>query len=245
MARQFGFGYLKPPIDGRNFKFLAQAMIPQINAVMGKPKPRKQMYNEGPILNQGQTPQCVGFSDKGFLNAAPIMSKPDAEPSGTTLYHWAQDNDEWAGNNYDGSSVIGGCKGMEKNGLINGWANFTTSDQIINWTNNGYGTVIIGTYWYPEMDNVDKNGQIQEPGAMSSPIGGHAYRINWWDPKKQMFLIVNSWNKQWGYQLKNGDLAGMAYARRELIDRIVFKEEGECVGPTQVRLKPVVVGVGA
>lgn len=238
MAREFGLGYLAPPPDGRNFRFLARAMMPQVAAAK-KLTPRKRPYNEGPRLDQGATPHCVGFSARGLLQAAPIMVLPGRGPDGHLLYHLAQEQDEWPGTNYDGSSVSGGCKAMQTLGYIENYAWFTSLDEIIAWTNGGYGTVIVGTNWYASMDNVDASGFIIAPSGFATPIGGHAYRLNWWDVKKQGFLMINSWGYGWGMNGPKGTQLGEAFMSRPLAEKLLFGEDGEVAAPTEVRLKAV------
>ena len=245
MAREIGgLGWLQPPPDGRNFKFLMAVQMPEIKKVQ-KVTPRKRKYTEGPQLNQGNTPQCVGYSALGFKNAAPLTGKvgkdsaPGRDPDGIRLYKGAQDNDEWVGNNYDGSSVSGVMKYMQKTGEIQSYVWGQTILEATEWMNGGFGTCNIGTWWYPEMDNVDSKGVIQEPSSLSTPIGGHAYRVNWFDPKLKLYLIPNTWGFNWGVPKKDGSFAGYAYMTPRLFERLI-REEGEIAAATEVRLKPKV-----
>lgn len=231
MARAQGFGRLTAPKDGRDFQYGMRAVMPQVKAV-APPAPRKRPYNEGPILDQGGKPHCVGYSAKGFLDAAPIMTKLNAEPSGSTIYYAAQKLDEWPGENYDGSSVRGGMKALEKMGLISSYAWGQSVDDAIAWMNGGYGTVIIGTDWYALFDDVDAAGFMRIPSQLATPIGGHAYRLNWYDVQKKGFLVVNSWGVgNWGYKL-----SGKAWMSRDLLEFLLHRD-GEIAAPTQVRVK--------
>src|SRR4051794_20075288 len=159
MARSKGLGFLFAPKDARDYHFLMRAAAPQVKAV-SPPKPRTQQYREQPVRDQGPTPMCVGFSARGFLDAAPMMSKLTDEPSPQSLYRSAQANDEWPGTDYDGSSVRGAMIALTNAGLIGGYAWGQTVDDAIAWMNGGYGTVILGTNWYAEMDNVDAKGFV-------------------------------------------------------------------------------------
>jgi hypothetical protein len=213
-------------------------MMTQVKAAK-KPTPRKRPYNEGPMLDQGNKPHCVGFGTRGIIQAAPLMVKPGVGPDGSMLYDMAQERDEWEGKNYDGSSVNGGMKAGRDAGFFESYAWFNTQEQLVDWTNGGYGTVAVGTYWYPAMDNVDKDGYIIEPPNLASPVGGHFYRVNWWDKVKQAYLIINTWGFKWGMLGKKGELTGTAYMRPQLAERLFFKEQGEVAAPVEIRLKPV------
>ena len=239
MAREIGgFGRLIAPRDGGDTDFLMRSAIPQIRALGVAPKPRKRPYNEGPLLNQGQKPHCCGFSGKGFLNAAPIMSKDGDDPSAVVIYNGAQDNDEWAGKNYDGSSVRGTMKFLLIRGDINAYVWGQSVEEAIAWMNGGHGTVIIGTDWFEIFDEVDANGFMRMPSQLTTPIGGHAYRLNWYDAKIGGFLVVNSWGPNWGIRKANGQHTGKAYMSKELL-AFLLRAHGEIAAPTQVKIKPV------
>lgn len=233
MARTHGFGYLRAPKDGRDFKYLMRSAIPQLAPV----KPRKVAYHEGKILDQGSHPHCVSYSGLGFMRAAPMMRAENYQT--TEVYNECQRHDEWIGESYDGTSVRGLMKVMTTRGYISSYVWGQSSDEAIAWMNGGHGTIIIGTNWYASMDSVDQNGFIVEPSSISTPIGGHAYRVNWWDAKRHGFLIVNSWGEYWGTLAKN-TLTGKAYMSRALFDRLIA-EDGEVTAASQVRLQPVTI----
>lgn len=214
--------------------------MPQIaEALAAKPKPRKKRYREGPLLNQGTKPHCVAFSGKGFLTGAPIMSS-DENINTTELYGECQRNDEWPGENYDGTSVRALMKVLAARGEISSYVWGQTIDELIEWILGGFGTAIVGTEWFERMDEVDSKGFVQLPGTMATPIGGHAYRIVWWDRKLDAGLIRNSWGPLWGILKRNGERTGEAWIRRVDLDRLL-KAWGEIAGPTQIKIRPTVL----
>ncbi len=242
MSSVNSFGRLVAPRDGRDFNFLMRGARPQIVEAVGKPKPRVRAYKDGPLLDQGSTPQCVGYSARGFLDAAPIMSKADKGPNATALYHMAQDRDEWPGTNYDGSSVRGGMKALVDSGEVASYVWGQTIAEAIKWMNDGFGTCVVGTSWYSEMSEVDKDGFMREPAPnLVTPIGGHAWRIIWYDAKRKGILMKNSWGSDFGI-LKKGVGTGYAYVRVEFMDRLL-REDGEIASPTQIRIAPVPIVV--
>jgi hypothetical protein len=234
------FGRLVAPQDARDHQFRMLAAMPQIIEAVGKPKPRVRAYSDGPLLDQGQTPQCVGYSSRGFLDGAPIMSKPAEGPGATEIYNGAQANDEWPGTNYDGTSVRGAMKYLEKSGQISSYVWGQTVETAIKWMNGGFGTCLVGTDWFAEMSDVDSNGFMREPApSMSTPIGGHAWRWIWYDAKKKGILMRNSWGHDFGY-VKGGQMTGYAYLRVEFAVWLL-RREGEIAAPTQVKIKPLKV----
>jgi hypothetical protein len=234
------FGRLVAPKDGRDFRFLMRTAAPQIHATIGKPKPRSHAYRDGPLLDQGDTPQCVGYSTRGFLDGAPLMLKADRDPSAPGIYRGAQANDEWPGENYDGTSVRGAMKFLASLGHIKSYVWGQTVEEAIAWMNGGYGTCVIGSNWYAEMSDVDREGFLREPAAsLATPIGGHAFRLIWFDAKKQGVLMRNSWGHDFGFpDPKTGVPTGYAYLRPTFLARLL-KEDGEIAAPVQIKLKAV------
>lgn len=230
------FGRLPAPPDARDLRFTMRAAMPVIKAV-APPTPRKRAYRDGPLLDQGNYPHCVGYSARGFLDAAPLMTK--GGETATAIYHGAQKLDEWAGENYDGTSVRGAMKYLSERGHIKSYVWGQSIDEAIAWMNGGYGTCIVGTNWYTEMSEVDGNGFMREPaGSFAWPIGGHAWRVIWYDAKKKGVLMRNSWGTSFGWTTRvAGQLSGYAYVRKEFLERLL-REAGEIASPTEVKLTP-------
>lgn len=238
MSRIGSFGRLPAPPDGRDNLFRMASAMRQLTAA-APPKPRKARYREGPLLDQGSKPHCVAFSGAGFLYGAPIMTKPGTV-STANIYNLCQKADEWPGENYDGTSVRALMKVLQAQEHINSYVWGQTVDEMVAWILGGYGTVIVGTNWYAEMDNVDADDVVQMPGSFAWPIGGHAYRIVWWDKKKDRALVRNSWGPLWGILKRDGTRSGEAWLTREAVERLLH-EEGEIAAATQVRVKAVIV----
>jgi hypothetical protein len=238
MSREFGLGRLVAPMDARNNQFRMLAAIPQVNAAVGKPKPRKKRYKEGELLYQGAKPHCVSYSGKGFMIAAPIMRAENYDT--TEVYRACQDNDEWPGNNYDGTSVHALMRVLKDRGMISSHVWGQTVDEMNAWIMGGYGTAIVGTDWFPSMDEVDSKGFVNLPGVNATPIGGHAYRIVWYDKSEDAEIIRNSWGDKWGLLRKNGTRDGEAKIRRADFDRL-RRAQGEIAAATQIKIKATII----
>lgn len=238
MARTLGgFGRIPSPPDERDGHFLMRVVAPQIRAAAA-PSPRKRPYLE-PIwrLNQGNTPHCVAFAGKGFVLAAPITQDPGYDP--VTIYNECQKADEWDGENYDGTSVRALMKVLTTHKWISGYVWGQTIDEATAWMDGGYGTIVIGSNWYLAMDEVGSDGFIKSPKTTDTPIGGHAYRINWYDTKKDGYLVFNSWGNEWGIPiLGQTTFTGTGYLRRADLERLL-REDGEVASATQVKIKAV------
>jgi hypothetical protein len=88
-----GFGRLRS-VDFRDHAYAIRALEPPIPPPVG----RKQ-WNEPPVMDQGQSSQCVAYSGTAWLAAGPVTNKQAATPWVTpdALYHLCQQNDEWPG----------------------------------------------------------------------------------------------------------------------------------------------------
>jgi hypothetical protein len=166
--------------------------------------------------NQGNTPQCVGYSWAHWIEDGPIKHggiAPIVNP--TLIYREAQKLDEWYGENYDGTSVRGGAKYLKNTGKISSYLWTYDLNVLIN-TLLTRGPVVVGTNWYYGMFFPNRNGLIKVSGRIA---GGHAYVLNGVDTKTKLFRIKNSWGRSWG---KNG----FAFISFSDMQRLI-KENGE------------------
>ncbi len=131
------------------------------------------------------------------------------------IYKEAQKLDEWPGENYDGTSVRGAVKYLQKVGKVKNYYWAYDLNTLVN-TVLTLGPVVVGTNWYTGMFYPDKNGIIKLFGGLA---GGHAYVLNGVDTTKKMFRIKNSWGRLWGQK-------GHAYISFRDMERLI-KEQGE------------------
>lgn len=212
----YGLGR-RPAPDSRDHQYLLRAAMPR------RPEralPSHYEYQTGPVLDQGQTSQCVGYSWRGFLMAAPIMTT--GGPDAATIYHGAQQNDEWPGEDYEGSSVRGGAKYLQGLGNLSAylWA-FTVAD-VERWMLSGYGPLVIGSNWYERMFDPDASGRLRIGGRIA---GGHAYLLYGCNRSKKQVWIQNSWGPSWGVN-------GRAYLTYRDLERLL-REDGEACTATE------------
>lgn len=198
--------------DHRDHKFLLRALLPDAPR---KPRKTWRLAWKG---NQGTTSMCVGYGWHGLLRAQPLLQRT---PSPIEIYQGAQRNDEWPGEDYEGSSVRGGAKALQASGQIQsyGWA-FDVGT-VINWLATN-GPVVLGTYWYKSMFTPDAIGMVALKGIRS---GGHCYLAIGYDDKLEVVVCQNSWGKTWGKK-------GRFYLRYADLDRLI-KEDGEACTATE------------
>jgi hypothetical protein len=214
---QYGLGRIYSP-DPNDCKFLAR------DRLEAKPQRAKSlMYHIGPIIDQGQTPKCVGFSGRNLLTSSPHAYTADL-PDGPAIYTGAQQNDDQPGENYDGTTVRGGAKFLQGAGLITGdylWA--YDVDTVLDWILTGKGCVWFGTNWYTSMFSPNaRTGLISK--ISGNLEGGHAYLARGADQKYVYF--VNSWGSSWS-------LNGTFYLSHSNVNRLL-KEQGEACMATEL-----------
>lgn len=172
-------------------------------------------------LDQGREGACVGFGWTHEALCQPVLvdfrravKVPVHDPDGVArqVYRAAQRIDEWAGENYEGTSVLAGAKVMREFGIVKEfrWA-FSTNDVAFALLTTG--PVVIGVPWYEAM--YDAPGGFVEIGG--DMVGGHCLilvavadkgRIF---PDERAFRWLNSWGSEYGQRglawIKESDLA--------------------------------------
>lgn len=188
---------------------------------------RSRTWFGGPVLDQGETPMCVGFAGWGWLRGGPVLNKPDFTPQ--ELYHWAQQKDEWDGENYEGSSTLGLMTVLKDAGYINGYQWALDADTLLAWVLTK-GPVVVGTNWYEEMFSPRKDGFLVLDGDSA---GGHEWRVvganrdkKCPDGSRGALRMVNSWGTSWAQN-------GRAWISVKDMQRLI-QEDGEAVTPTEV-----------
>ncbi len=136
-----------------------------------KPTKKTAQYWKVPdALDQGDTPQCVDYSGYQWLRAFPIKNVPVFTPE--ALYKEAQKNDEFRGENYEGSSVRGLIKALKKMGYVSEYRWARSTETIVEHLLTT-GPVVVGTMWTEGMFMADSEGYIDDIGGKDT--GGHAY----------------------------------------------------------------------
>lgn len=149
-------------------------------------------WQTGPVLDQGITPECVGYSLAGLLQASPYAYNGSNSPSPGWIYFGGQARDAWHNKPHDGTSIEAGFQYLQEYGYIDS-VQYThdpavVADYILN-----YGPVEMSTFWSTSMDSPDATGVIT-PNAFLR--GFHAFYCYAYDRIKQMFGCQNSWGTE-------------------------------------------------
>jgi len=184
-------------------------------------------------LDQGREGACVGFAWAHELNAVPFKVRV-MESTARTIYYAAQQWDQWAGTEYDGTSVIAGAKTVHSLGHMPEYRWAFGIDDVLR-TLSEHGPVVLGVNWYEGMFNTNEEGFIAPTGNLA---GGHAilakgvkFRIRkkncfWWEELPEPIITLhNSWGTDWGV---NGDAYITASDLATLLD-----QQGEACVPVK------------
>lgn len=181
-----------------------------------------------PIRDQGREGACTGFALSSaitlmnrlrYQRLRPPIVAPSISPR--MLYEMAKINDDWPGEDYEGSSIRGALRGFYNNGACSDdVAPYKDGEQ--NWYlkvehAKDARNVGLGAYYRLRPDIIDYHAALNEVGVIyvSAMIhrgwqkpptgdirpshlteGGHAFIIVGYDDKG--FLIQNSWGEEWG-----------------------------------------------
>lgn len=215
----------KPRFDPKSRNFPVSAVLAT------SIRRRNKLWRVGPILDQGSEGACVGFgwTDEALANPVAVHLDwvannrlTDPYDFALDIYHFAQQIDEWEGEDYEGTSVLAGAKAMQSRGLLKEYRWAFNIEEVADAV-LAKGPVVIGIPWYSGMYEAVA-GVLQVSGNV---VGGHCllvvgYRVA--DPRiggEDGFVLQNSWGPEWGD-------GGLAVIRKSELQQLLFRGEA-CV----------------
>ena len=170
--------------------------------------------------NQGDSPQCVGYSWAHWTDDGPVYHSGNVHPyiQPSVIYSNAQRLDPWSSTPHDGTTVRAAATYLKTSGIISNYYWAFDVQTLIN-TLLTLGPVVVGTNWYYNMFYPNSSGQITVGGRLA---GGHAYVLNGIDTQKQLFRIKNSWGQSWGVN-------GHAYISFNDMARLIGEQGEVCL----------------
>lgn len=177
------------------------------------------------FLDQGREGACSGFGFENVMALGPHRLAGANNSQAQQIYYEARRQDEWPGENYEGSSVNGAMKAGRLLGLISEW-HWCLSLAEIDYALSYVGAVEAGTNWYSGMWNPDSDGYLHPTGTI---VGGHAWAIS---GRKKMpsgrirYRMENSWGQDWGRE-------GAAWIWAEDL-QLLMSGGGEFACPTKI-----------
>jgi hypothetical protein len=202
-------------------------------------KPRSYTWRVPFTLDQGEEGACVahGVTHEAIARPVPVdFTKHNipvwavrsyetgwfdgqkvAQAFAFDLYDWCRRNDEWPGENYDGTSAAAGAKGAVEAGLWGEYRWAKTVEEFAVWVSRN-GPACIAVDWWSGFMRPDSNGYLNMTGRIE---GGHQILANGYSIKRRAFRLTNSWGPGWGDQgaawLRFGDLRRLKETGGELV----------------------------
>lgn len=175
-------------------------------------------------LDQGREGACTGFGTGHALASTPHPHYDITDAVAQEIYHLAQRNDEWAGEDYEGSSVNGAMKAARLLKRISEYRWCRTLSEVRH-ALSYHGPLIIGVNWYEGMFDTDQDGFIYITGRVA---GGHALALVGYVTLNgaHFYRLENSWGPSWGER-------GGCWIRESDLQRLL-DEQGEFVYPKKI-----------
>lgn len=208
-----GLGRL-PSADEKDRLHLMSAVLPR------RVELKTRYWTPGIVLDQGSTSQCVAYSWTQFLQTSPTRTRLSL--LGTDfmfrLYTEAKKNDEWPGEEYEGTSVRAGARILtEWNRLVEYvWAFDAETLKRFVLTR---GPAVLGTDWYEEMFYPERHRDTLV--AEGDIAGGHAWLVLGYSESRKAFRMINSWGKTWGQN-------GRAWVPFATMEQLVAQQGEAC-----------------
>lgn len=180
-----------------------------------QPRDRRWTYHQ---TDQGHEGACVGHgvTQEAAARPKPVFGDPgrvgDIGPMlngfAYGVYKAAQAIDEWAGEDYEGTSVLAGMKIGQRLGW---WKNYTwatgrdaatTVMLAVGWN----GPVVVGTWWHEGMFTMDRDGYLNPTGTK---VGGHCYLLTATSVERDAVYTPNSWGGEGGGWIRKRDLRAL------------------------------------
>jgi hypothetical protein len=176
----------------KNWARIATPLILGQSPVPPAPAPAATSWADNePVLDQGQTPHCVGFGGAQWGNTLPVDDK-FSNADGDRIYYACKVVDGEPGAE-DGSDVRSLAKVLQQEGRLSSYA-FGSVPTAVQWLLTK-GPVIFGTDWTNDMFTPDADGLVHPTGGVA---GGHCYVGYGYDPATGRILCLNSWGSSWG-----------------------------------------------
>lgn len=195
--------WTRPPNNTHWFK--AMAYLGQITPTPPPPTDTIVWSHGDQVLDQEETPHCVGFDAAAWGNVLPYNDRFTNE-DGHKIYYECKVIDGEPGRE-NGSYIRSGAKALQNRRRLTAYAFATRVEDMIEWVRTK-GPIMVGTAWYTGMFYPDDKHYVKATGYME---GGHAYCLIGHSQSEAAFIFLNSWGRSYGnngiFKMKVADFA--------------------------------------
>jgi hypothetical protein len=181
----------------------------------------------GPILDQGNTSQCMAYAGIQFMTASPIRNRYHDQPA--QLYTRCQIVDGFP-IPHDGTTSRALMKVFMDEGYVREYNWVWDVATMVTWVAN-HAPILVGTDWHFGMEQTDQHDFIWPTGPV---YGGHEWlicgvnrRMKCPDGSTGAFRMANSWGRAWS---KEGRAWISFPSMAKLLDNY-----GDAVAPWELR----------
>ncbi len=227
---------MQPSRDPGSLDHPIRPLLAAVGAMATAPRPKAWL--RGTVLDQGAEGACVGHGVVQELMSTPERVKfgtanlpedvpTDAQAMAFWLYGEAQRDDEWAGEDYSGTSVNAGMRVARRLGLIESWRWAQTRQDLTD-TLRTIGPVVLAIPWH--------DGMYAAPGGLlkitGEQVGWHCILANAihprlsvaGEPASEKIRLLNSWGTSYGAY-------GSAWVDADALWDLIEANDGEMVVP--------------
>lgn len=227
----------RPSFDERSRRFQVRTLLEQLEPAK---RLRGRAWSPGPVLDQGREGACVGFAVTARRNGRP-RSYDLTSADAYRTYKLAQTLDEWPGDWYEGTSVLGGMKAGQQQGYWNeyrwcGAGSNSAIDDVLD-SLDDIGPVVLGLEWRDSMMVPRPSGLLDCSGTA---IGGHAiccigYRMKARLDRKteEVVVLQQSWGLGHGVPAY-GQMGGFVFMRIADLEMLLHRD-GEAAVPIELK----------
>lgn len=186
-------------------------------------KPIQRIWDLPITLDQGREGACVGFAWAHELAATPVpISGIDNRFARDEIYRPAQGVDQWAGEDYEGTSVLAGAKICRRLGFIGEYRWAFSMSELVDAVCY-HGPVVLGIPWHKSMyyPRVIGGRHYIKPNGVK--VGHHALLAIGYDPVVDAVALKQSWGDDHGDH-------GVVWIRTIDLDPL-RRDEGVCCVP--------------
>ena len=188
------------------------------------------LWTPGPILDQGQTGECVGYGSTDALASQPYPmpgihdpATPGSDASTPGLiYSTAQRIEGDVPDDQSGTTVHAGMAACKQLGYIAAYRWALTLIDIIDSVQK-LGPVVLGIPWTADMMDVDSLGFVRATGNV---VGGHCICAVGVAHDLSYVILQQSWGASWGRE-------GLCYVSAHDLGWL-FAQQGEAAVPTKI-----------
>jgi hypothetical protein len=150
-------------------------------------------------LDQGSEGACVGHAISHALACPPEPRIVDSLFA-RNLYFEAQKIDQFPGGEYagadprmSGTSVLAGFRVAHREKYVGAYRWAFGPAELCNGLSTG--PAVLGVRWHAGMSNPGRDGLVRPLGSV---LGGHAICCRGYDAQRKLFILRNSWGRDWG-----------------------------------------------